>query len=573
MHWRKYLPGLALLGLTLAGTVWTVKSLRLPGQSNMLESLAMDMNGMKPAPGALPVGTVRVVMRRVQPELSYTGSIRGYNEVAIAARVDGRLSAVPVYAGTRVNQGQVLARLMAPELNARTRTAQTEQAQTRQELSVIQQEALRLQAEERAAHAGIQAAQAELASAQANADYWRERLPREQELYQAGGIALEEFQRYQADARITEATVNAAHQRVQAAHNEQKIHVAMLGENRARLHAQEASIRRAGANLQEQKVLQDFTQIHAPFSGIITQRLLAPGAVVTVGTPILNLAQIDPVRIQIPVPEADLAGLKVGGNIIFSSASHPNDEIEATISSITPVSSPGSRTHLVEALLPNPEGLLLPGQYIKARLRSGDAQLPAPALPERALVQIGGQDSVWTVRNGRAHLVVVTVEASGGDWAWISGLEKDTLVISDNYENLQEGLAVTPVAWGENGPERLPEPGGALRLNASNRWSIKAPVGEYLMAISLIPQPPVNGNNTLRFELQKGAEKVTDARLRLETAMPSMNMAGPSLTAREEAPGIYTARFSGMSGLWQVVAVIESEGKRFKPIAFEFNLP
>lgn len=571
---RTYLPGLLLLAVAIGITVFAVNRFRLPGQSNMIESMSMDMNAMKPEAGSVPVGTAKVVMRRVQAELSYSGTVRGLNEISVASRIDGTLTSVPVYAGSRVARGQLLAQLNAPELAAQTRTAQSERAEAQAELAVTGQEALRLRADEATAVAGIGEAQAELKAADANLTYWKQRLPRERELLEAGGISLEEFQRYQADYKVAESEVASARARVNAASQERRSRAAMLGENAARRRAQQAVINRAGAGVSERQVQQSFTRITAPVSGVITERLQAPGSVVAVGTPILTLAQIDPVRIQIRVPEADAAGLRVGGMLTLSSAAHPNDELEASISSIAPSSGSGTRTQTVEAIVPNPEGQLLPGQYVKARLRSGESKPAQAAIPERAIIQLQGQDSVWTNRNGRAHLVTVSVESLSGDWAVVPDLEPGTEVITDGYESLTEGMLVSPVRWTANGPERLPDAGGGNRLNDRNGWALQVKLDEALtLKVSISPKPPIAGTNTLSFELMRGNQPVPDARISLGTSMPAMNMAGPSLTTDAKGKGMYTASFSGMSGLWQIVTTVETGDKRLKPMTFEFNVP
>lgn len=572
---RKYLPGFLLLIAAIAVTAMAVQHFRLPGQSNMIESLAMDMNTMKPEPGTMPVASTQVILRRVQPELNYTGTVRGLNEISIAARVDGSLSSVRVYTGARVQRGQLLASLSAPELGAQYHTAQAEQQEVQAELGVLAQEAQRLLSEEQTAQANLGEAQAELKAAEANLAYWHERLPRERELYQAGGIAQEEYQRYQADFQGTESAVQVARQRIKSAESERKARQAMRRENQARQRVQQKTISRAGSTVRERQIQQGFTQITAPASGVITERLLAPGSVVSAGTPILTLAQIDSVRIQVRVPEADSAGLKIGDMLVFTTSAQPDNEIEASISSISPAAASNTRIQTVEAIVPNPEGLLLPGHSVKVRLLKGLGEAAKPAIPERALVQIQGQDSVWTIRNGRAHWVPVTVEARSRDWIRVAELEKGTNIITEGHEGLTEGMKVTPVRWTENGPERLPEAGGSNRLNERNRWSLQANLNqELVLKVTLLPKPPIAGQNTLGFELlHQGQHPISDARIQLETSMPAMNMAGPSLSTTPKSNGQYQAQFSGMSGLWQVVATVETGGKRLKPLTFEFNLP
>lgn len=571
----KYLIGLLLLVGVAIGTNLIVNHYRLPGQSNMISSMAMDMTLMKPPLGTVPVGTAPVVMRRIQPEVTYSGTIRGFNEIPLAARIDGTIAYMPVYVGSKVTKGQLLVQLDAPERQAQTQIAHREKIQSQQELAVMRQETIRLKAQIQAAAAEIQAAQAALKAAQANQAYWRERLPRERTLYEAGGISQEEYQGYQAEAEGVESSVIAAQQRLNAAIQERHSRQALAGENRLQQRFQQARIQQAQSVIQERQVWQSFARLTAPWYGVITKRLQAPGALVSASTPILTLAQTDRVRIQVQVPETDYSELEVGGLLTFSTAARPNDEIETHITSIAPASEPSSRTHLVEAIVDNPEGHLLPGQYVKARLRSGAPQPPQPAVPERAVLQIQGQDAVWTVRHGRAHLVMVTVAAYHGDWAVVPELPKGMTVITDGYESLTESMAVTPVRWGENGPERLPDAGGRNRLTQQNRWTWQTKLSENLVfKVTISPQPPVAGTNTLRFELRhNGQHPLTDARIQLMTSMPTMNMAGPQLTAVYQPAGHYEATFSGMSGLWQVMATVETEDKRLQPFAFEFNVP
>lgn len=575
---RKYLPGFLFLTLSVVVTVFVVQRFRLPGQSNMIESMAMDMATMKPEIGSVPVGTAEVVLKSLTSEQTYNGTVRGLNEITIAARIEGVLSLVSVYAGVRVKKGQLLAQLNAPELAAETRVARSQVQESEAEKTLIAQEAVRLKAEQNAAASRMNEARAALKTADANLKYWRERLPREKSLLETEGIPREEFERYQADTQAAEASVASAQATLRTLTYEHKAKGDLLRENGLRLRMQQAGIQTAAARVQERKVLENFTRIMAPLNGVITERLQAPGALVTAGTPILTLAEIGSVRIQVNVPDADVARFKVGDRLRFTTSAQPDDEIETTISSIAPAAVSSSRTQILEAIVENPEGLFMPGQYVKASLQKAEETDARPVIPERALLQVGGQDSVWVVRNQRAHWVPVTVGIVSGEWVTISDLEKGTQVITDGYEGLVEGMAVSPVTWTAEGPSQLPVAGGANRLHEGNQWSLTTPISpDFSLTVSISPQPPIAGENSLRFELiqQKEGKKIafSEAKISLKTSMPSMSMAGPNLVAKAEGKGVYTAAFSGMSGLWQVVATLEIEGKRLKPFTFELNIP
>ena len=578
VFWRKYIPGFLFLTLSIVATVFVVQRFRLPGQSNMIESMAMDMATMKPEIGSVPVGTAAVALKSITSEQSYNGTVRGLNEISIAAPIEGVLSLVSVYAGARVKKGQLLAQLNAPELMAETRVAQSQVQESEAEKALIAQEAVRLKAEMNAAASRMSEARATLKTAEANLKYWRERLPREKSLLETGGIPREEFERYQADTQAAEASVASAQATLRTLTYEHKAKGDLLQENGLRLRMQQTGIKTAAAKVQERKILENFTRIMAPLNGVITERLQAPGTLVTAGTPILTLAEISSVRIQVNVPDADISGFKVGDILRFTTSAQPDDEIETTISSIAPAAVSSSRTQILEAIVENADGLLIPGQYVKAHLQKTKEKDAQPTIPERAILQVGGQDGVWVVRNQRAHWEPLTVGVIDGEWATISDLEIGTQVITDGYEGLVEGMAVSPVTWTAEGPLQLPTAGGANRLHEGNQWSLTTPISpDFSLKVSISPQPPIPGENSLRFELtqEKQDKKIafSEATLSLKTSMPSMSMAGPSLVAKAEGKGVYVAAFSGMSGLWQIVATLEVEGKRLKPFTFELNTP
>ncbi|PIQ25044.1 hypothetical protein COW36_07425 [bacterium (Candidatus Blackallbacteria) CG17_big_fil_post_rev_8_21_14_2_50_48_46] len=574
MKFASKIPGLLFLLGVIGLTGWGVAHFRKAGQSNLIESLAMDMNAMKPEPGAVPVATQAVLLKTISSEMSFTGSLQAENEIMIASRVDGTLSSVSVYNGSRVSKGQLLAQISAPELQARTEITRRSQNQAQQELRLMQAESVRLKAEAESSEAEIASAQAEVKSAQADWGVWQERLPREKALYEAGAIALEELQRYQADARSAEQAFKSAQARLLGSRRNSQARRALLNENRIRQGISQSGVSKSQAEVRENQIIQSFTEIRAPFSGLISERLMAPGSVIPAGTPLLKLLAIDPIRVQIPVPEQEAHRFPRGTLLTFSTGAAPDDEIEARISSVTPQVKAGTRTQLLEALLPNPDGQLLPGQYVKARLQVPGDSLPHPTVPVQALHQLKGQDYVWVMRAKRAHHQAVEVLAQNAEEVSLEDLPTEDPVITEGYADLQEGMAVVPVQWGAEGPERLPEPGGEQRLAASNQWhlSLKQPENQVL-EINLFPKPPQNDHVKLEFKWLQAGQTQDSVKLSLETSMPAMNMAGPALTAKNLGQGKYSAEFNGMSGLWRVRLQVETQGKRLKPISFEFNLP
>jgi multidrug efflux pump subunit AcrA (membrane-fusion protein) len=90
------------------GLVW---KMRRPGQMSVVEALAMEMEAMKPPEGVLPVATEIVKPRPFEVAVTYTGTVVPLNEELVIARVTGRLTWMPYYAGYRIRKGQLVAKL------------------------------------------------------------------------------------------------------------------------------------------------------------------------------------------------------------------------------------------------------------------------------------------------------------------------------------------------------------------------------------------------------------------------------------------------------------------------------
>jgi Cu(I)/Ag(I) efflux system membrane fusion protein len=120
------------------------------------------------------------------------------------------------------------------------------------------------------------------------------------------------------------------------------------------LHA-EALKAQSQAALMVARIVRGYTEIRSLTDGYVMERLVAPGTLVTAGTPILRIAQLDIVRVQAFVSEKDLAGIRLGTPITVRSLKD-GKEWSAKVTAIFPSADPTTRTGLVEALVPNIDG-------------------------------------------------------------------------------------------------------------------------------------------------------------------------------------------------------------------------
>ena len=132
-------------------------------------------------------------------------------------------------------------------------------------------------------------------------------------------------------------------------------------------------VNRAGLELKRQ-MLKD-TRIAAPFAGTTGARMISPGQVIAKNTTLTWLVQMDPVKVEVNVPERFLGQLKLGQEIELSVASLPGRKFRGRVYFIAPQIDTNTRTALVKARLANPKQELRPGMFANldlAQLRDGD---------------------------------------------------------------------------------------------------------------------------------------------------------------------------------------------------------
>lgn len=134
-----------------------------------------------------------------------------------------------------------------------------------------------------------------------------------------------------------------------------------------------------------------------PFAGVVTKRISSPGQFVTPSTPIVNVVQMDQVRLQANVSDRDIDSIKVGAPVVAHFVKDPNLTVQARVTSVSPLSDQASRTATVEALVPNPGHKLVPGDAVTLDIAvSGNSD--AISVPSSAIVQKDGMDAVWVAR-------------------------------------------------------------------------------------------------------------------------------------------------------------------------------
>lgn len=181
------------------------------------------------------------------------------------------------------------------------------------------------------------------------------------------------------------------------------------------------------------------TRVTAPFSGRVADLRVVEGQYVTAGTELLTMVDLDPVKVEVQVLEAQLGLLSEGRRAEVSFAAFPGELFVGAIETINPVVDPETRTGRVTVLLENADGRIKPGMY-------AEVLLDAEALPDRIMVPRG---AILERGEGRRRTMLFVYEEGprGGlaKWRYVNpGRENDTHV-----EILAEGLEQGMVEPGE----------------------------------------------------------------------------------------------------------------------------
>jgi membrane fusion protein (multidrug efflux system) len=209
---------------------------------------------------------------------------------------------------------------------------------------------------------------------------------------EAGTVLLEledsEEKAAVAEARATLLDSESQLRRARALIKTSAVSASELDRRAAQRDADQAVLEAARARLAD-------TRVVAPFAGRVGLRRVSPGSLVTPETVITTLDDTDPIKLDFDVPETHLARLAIGLAVEASSAAWPDETFPGVVVSIDTRVDPVSRTITVRARVPNPDGRLRPGMFLRVALRRDDVE--ALVVPEQALVREESRQYVLVV--------------------------------------------------------------------------------------------------------------------------------------------------------------------------------
>lgn len=242
-----------------------------------------------------------------------------------------------------------------------------------------------------------------------------------------------------AAARATYDEAERMLRRQQELADRQLVARATLDAQRATRDSARSQVRQIEANLADRVV-------RAPFAGVLGVRQVSPGALITPGTVIATLDDLSSVYVDFPVPEAQLAHVRVGQRIEGTSTAWPGQRFEGVVSHVGSRVDAATRAFSVRADFDNPGRLLRPGMLVQVELERGLRE--ALLVPEIAVVQVGRDSFVYRVRpDSTVERVAVAVGGRARGMAEITdGLAPGDRIVVDGTGKLRDGSPVVEAA-------------------------------------------------------------------------------------------------------------------------------
>lgn len=400
-----------------------------------ISSCRSNGTGSEASAATIPSARVAVAQRGdISHVLTLAGQFQPYQVVDVHPKVSGYMKRINVDIGDIVHEGQTLAVLDVPELQAQLQQTAFELKQSQEEISRAQHEVKSAEALSFALHA--QSVRLQEAAAT-----------------RPGLIAQQELDDAQAKDLNSQAQVDAAKSALAAAQQ----------------HSEAAR-----SDNQRVQALEDYTTVAAPISGVVIWRYADTGALIQGGAnsndqtlPIVRLSQSSLLRLRVPVPEDDIKYV------------HEGDQLQVRVDAIdrsftgkivrfTRDVSFETRTMETEVDVDNKDLSIAPGMYANTALELASAT-NAVTIPVEALVlNAQQQETVFLLgANNHIHTRVVQVGLQGTKLAEVtSGLDPGDRVLIGGQEKYHDDEAVNPILASTPASETVHESGGMIDLKS-----------------------------------------------------------------------------------------------------------
>lgn len=384
-------------------------------------------------PVALDVEAQQAQRRDIATYLTLDGQIAPLQESTLSFQQSGPISTIYVNQGDRVSAGQLLAKI--DDSTLRAQLAQVE-AQIAQTSSQAQSSALNVPITQQQTSQAVASAKAALANAKLTYD-------QDTQLFKQGYVSQSQLE--QARAQYVAA---------QSQYNTALANQGSTGIQSSNAAAAREAVRatQAQANILRTEIGQ--TSLYAPFDGVVTARLMDPGAMASPGNPVLRVSQVDAVWVNVNVPDEDLAYVHAGTPVSFSASQLGGRGFTGSIATVNAVPTQGTLSYQARIRQPNPDAALRGGMLVSVTIEK-EHHRNTIVVPRQAVAQTDQGSNVFIVGpDHKAKEVPVQVGLQTDTLSEVRSpqIQQGTLVITTRPDALQNGSLVA-VTGGRRGQQ------------------------------------------------------------------------------------------------------------------------
>lgn len=286
-----------------------------------------------------------------------------------------------------------------------------------------------------------------------------------------------------ARATLSKAQAAARTARVNAERNAELVKIDAVSrqvaqESEAQAAQAQSDVAAAQAAVEAAQINLNFTEVKAPISGRVNLSSVTPGALVTANqaSVLTTIVQLDPMYVDFTQSTAELLALRrdieAGRYQGVSSSTLP---VKLVLEDGTPyphegklafsglIVNPGTGGVTLRAAVPNPDGVLMPGMYVRAQLPVG-VQPQALLIPQKSVQRDpSGRANVWVVSPADEveRRPVVLSQAIGNQWLVEDGLKPGDRIVVDGFQRIRPGAKVTPVPGSAGNGAKRAAPGSS----------------------------------------------------------------------------------------------------------------
>ena len=377
-------------------------------------------------PQALDVDVAQAQRSDIATYLNLDGQVAPLQDSTLAFQQSGPITAVYVNQGDRVTAGELLAKI--DDSTLRAQLGQVE-AQIAQSQAQAQSSALNVPITQANTSQAVSSARAALANAKLTYD-------QDSTLYKQGYVSQSQLEQ----ARAAYAAAQSQYQSALA-------NTGTTGVQSSQAQAAREAVKAAQAQANTLQTQIGQTSLYAPFEGVVTARLMDPGAMASPGAPALRLSQINSVWVNVNVPDEDLGYVHSGTPVKFTVGQLGGRGFNGNVTTVNAVPTQGTLSYQARIRMPNPDAALRGGMLVSVTIQK-ERHNNAIVVPRQAVAQTDQGANVFIVAPGNKAVEVpvqIGVQTDTLSEVHSPRITKGTQVITTRPDALQNGSTVAIV--------------------------------------------------------------------------------------------------------------------------------